>query len=182
MSRGVKCDTLFSMIFPIFITILCIFLISLAYAASQGAPWVPTWNRDLKRIDALLDLQPGEQFVELGCGNARVCRYLKKQRSETVVVGVELSLIQFCVGWMQNRFTHTPVEMRLENAFKQDLSTYDAVYLFLMPETYEKIRQKLEKELKPGARVVTYVWPIPDWEPTKVDTLEGAPKLYLYKK
>ena len=54
--------------------------------------------------------------------------------------------------------------------------------MFLMPETYEKIRPKLEKELKPGARVITYVWPIPGWTPDVVDEVEGSQKIYLFRR
>lgn len=72
--------------------------------------------------------------------------------------------------------------MKLENAFVHDLSGYDAVYVFLMPETYEKIRPKFETELKPGARVVSYVWPIPGWEPTRVDEQIGALKMHYYER
>jgi hypothetical protein len=74
------------------------------------------------------------------------------------------------------------VRFVLGNAFHYDLRDADAVYLFLMPDTYEKIRPKLETELKPGARVLTYVWPIPGWEPTSIDEHPNAPKLYLYKR
>lgn len=136
----------------------------------------------MKRVGELLRLAPGEKFVELGCGNARVCRHIKAQQPQAEVVGVELSLLQYGIGWLQNRLAGSGVKMKLENAFKHDLRGYDAVYVFLMPETYEKIRPKFEAELKPGARVVSYVWPIPGWEPTCVNELEGALKLYYYER
>jgi SAM-dependent methyltransferase len=162
--------------------VIFVFLFSAAYAGIQGAPWVPTWKRDMKRLEGLLRLAPGEKFVELGCGNARVCRHLKSAQPEADVTGLELSLLQFGIGWLQNRLARSGVKLRLENAFKHDLSECDALYLFLMPETYEKIRPKLEKELKYGAHVVSYVWPIPGWEADHVDDLDGAPKLFFYKR
>ncbi|NQV89771.1 hypothetical protein HQ487_00005 [Candidatus Uhrbacteria bacterium] len=170
------------MYWQIFLFILFILVGSAAYAGLQGAPWVPTWNRDVKRISKLLALKSGESFAELGCGNARVCRQLKKEQPGADVMGVELSILQYGIGWLQNRLAGSGVKMKLENAFKHDLTSYDALYLFLMPETYEKIRPKLEAELKPGSRVVSYVWPIPEWEVTQVDELEGAPKLFYYER
>lgn len=170
------------MYWQILLVLSLILLSSAAYAGMQGAPWVPTWKRDVKRISKLLDLQSGESFVELGCGNARVCRHLKKEQPDAHVVGVELSVLQYGVGWLQNRLASSGVQMKLQNAFKHNLSDYDALYLFLMPETYEKIRPKLERELKPGSRVVSYVWPIFGWEAVQIDELEGAPKLFLYQR
>ncbi|MDG1950719.1 MAG: class I SAM-dependent methyltransferase [bacterium] len=159
-----------------------VLLASLAYAATQGAPWVPTWNRDLKRIARLANLKTGESFVELGCGNARVCRGIKKHHPDVEVTGVELSMLQYGVGWLQNQLSRSGVKMKLANAFKQDLTDTDVVYLFLMPETYEKIRPKFEAELKTGARVISYVWPIPDWEPVEINESEDSPKLFLYQR
>jgi SAM-dependent methyltransferase len=170
------------MVWQVLFIVGSILLFSLAYAGWQGAPWVPTWKRDMKRIAGLLRLRPGEKFVELGCGNARVCRHMKQSQPQADVIGIELSLLQYGIGWLQNRLAGSGVNMKLENAFKHDLTDYDALYLFLMPETYQKIRPKLEAELKSGARVVSYVWPIPGWEVTQVDELEGAPKLYYYER
>lgn len=155
---------------------------SAAYAGMQGAPWVPTWKKDLKRIERLAALQPSETFVELGCGNGRVCRAMKKEQPEATVEGIELSLLPYGIGWLQSWFAGARVRHRFGNVFKHDLSPYDVVYLFLMPATYEKIRSKLERELKPGARVVTYVWPMPGWEEDALDMMEGQPNLFLYRR
>lgn len=159
-----------------------IFLFSLAYAAANGAPWVPTWKKDFKRIERLLDLKDGETFIELGCGNGRVCRDLAIKHN-VKIIGIELSLLQFLVAWIQTKLSGLKnITIKFGNAFNQDLMKVDALYMFLMPETYAKIRPKLEKELKPGARVVTYVWPIAGWEADEVDEIEGSQKIYLYKR
>lgn len=157
-------------------------LISMAYASLQGAPWVPTWKRDMTRVAKLLALKPGERFIELGCGNARVCRYLKKISPGSEVVGIELSVLQYLIGSLQNFFQRSGVKMKFGNIFQHDLIGHDAVYMFLMPQTYEKIRPKLESELKLGARVVTYAWPILGWDYSEVDETQGAMKIYLYRR
>jgi len=175
-------------------TIGLVLLISFAYAANAGAPWVPTWKKDFERIVKLANLKPGETFIELGCGNGRVCRAVAARapspfegegggRGVVSVIGVELSIAQVVIAWLQSKFTGlTNIQIKLGNAFHYDLSSVDVVYMFLMPETYEKIRPKLEKELKPGARVITYVWPIPGWTPDVVDEAEGSQKIYLFRR
>ncbi len=165
------------------ILLIAFFLVaSMAYAAWRGAPWVPTWKRDVLRIEKLANLQPGDRFVELGCGSANVLRYLAKH-SNAEIVGVELSLIQWIVASILvfAPFSISPrPRIILADAFHHDLSSYTVVYMFLMPETYKKISPKLLSELKPGTRVITYVWPIPGWETKTVDHIEGAPDLFLY--
>jgi hypothetical protein len=63
-----------------------------------------------------------------------------------------------------------------------DLKEADAVFVFLMPRIMPKLREKMERELKPGARVVCYSWPIPGWQPRAVDDAPGRPKIYLYER
>jgi len=65
--------------------------------------------------------------------------------------------------------------------WKYDLSDADVIYFFLMPSKMNRLRKKFEKELKPGARVISYVWPIEGWTPIKVDECEGWPKIFLYE-
>lgn len=160
-------------------------LFSLAYASASGAPWVPTFKRDIERARKLLDLKDGEKFVELGCGDGRVVIALAgglgPKGKRLKAVGVELSIIQWLAAQIRRIVTRSwNTRFVLGNAFACDLRDADAVYLFLLPETYEKIRPKLEAELKPGACIVTFVWPIQGWNPEKIDEMEGAAKLYLY--
>ena len=163
----------------VFIWILLLLGFSAAYASWRGAPWVPTWKRDLQRIANLANLKQGDRLVELGCGTARVCRYLART-TQAQTVGVELSVMQWLwasvLSMMQTRN-----RIVLGDAFHHDLSSYTVVYMFLMPETYKKIRDKLARELLPGSRVITYVWPIPGWTPVRVDKKEGSPDLFEYE-
>lgn len=163
----------------ILIGIAFVILLSFAYAAMSGAPWVPTWKRDIDRAADLLDLKEGERFYELGCGDGRVCLNFAK-RSGANVTGIELSILQWFVANVRKLVSGSSARFRLANAFSVDLSDADALYVFLMPDTYKKIKPKLERELKKGTRVVTYVWPIPGWNPAYVDRVEGSSDLYLY--
>lgn len=40
---------------------------------------------------------------------------------------------------------------------------------------------KLEKELKPGSRVITYMWPMAGWLATDIIKRKNGPAIYLYK-
>lgn len=161
-----------------FLLFICV--VSFAYAGLRGAPWVPTWKRDIERLRVLLDLKPGERFYELGCGDGRVTMALSRATGAQGI-GIELSLAQWAVAKLRAALSPSVnAHFLFGDVFSKDLSQAEAVYLFLMPETYKKIKPKLERELKPGTRVVSYVWPIPDWTPRVVDRHPNAPVLYLY--
>jgi hypothetical protein len=73
--------------------------------------------------------------------------------------------------------------------FNVDLTSADVVFLYLTTSANEKIKPKLEAELKKGVRVVSHDYEIVGWKPVKVDNFCENPKLgypshtiYLYKK
>jgi len=161
--------------------ILILLVASSAYAANQGAPWVPTKKKDVERFLNFVDMKPGEKLYELGCGDARLAIAAAKKFGVNVV-GVELSIPQVIAAIIRNWLSKTQVKIKWANLFKINLSDADIIYLFLLPEPYAKLKPKLERELKPGTRVVSYVWPIEGWKEEKVDAVEGKLKLYLYRR
>jgi SAM-dependent methyltransferase len=164
----------------ILVAILFILVLSFAYAAVKGAPWVPTRARDFDRLVKLIDVKPGQKVYELGAGDGRVSVLIAKRTGATMV-GIELSIAQYIAACFRRILSRVPnVYFSLGNAFNVNLSDADAVYLFLMPDAYAKLKPKFEKELKPGAKVITYVWPMEGWTPTVVDKVEGTQTLYLY--
>ncbi len=73
--------------------------------------------------------------------------------------------------------------------FTVNLTSADVVFLYLTTSANEKIRPKLETELKKGVRVVSHDYEIIGWKPVKVDNFCENPQLgypshtiYLYRK
>ncbi|DBA99632.1 TPA: hypothetical protein ACH3X3_012196 [Trebouxia sp. C0006] len=78
------------------------------------------------------------------------------------------------------------------NALESDLSTATAVFLYLLPKGMSRLLQKLQAELQPGCKVITYMFRIPDWQayhqksegissnnPSRMD-VSAVSKLHLY--
>ena len=167
--------------FWIFSFFVLIILGSLGYGALSAAPWVPTRKKDIDRLIRLAGTHPGEVVYELGCGDARVLSCFVKTTG-TKGIGIEVSLLQYAFAKMRSWWIGPNLRIYWKNLFSVSLSEADVVYLFLMPEAYAKLRPKFEQELKPGARVITYVWPIPGWESEQVDAQEGRATIFLYKR
>lgn len=45
------------------------------------------------------------------------------------------------------------------------MSSADVVYAFALDTAMTKLQDKLNKELKDGAYVVSFLWTLPDWRP-----------------
>jgi len=164
------------------IILILAFLLSLAIAGKSFAPWVPTHNKDLDRIFQLADLGPGEHFVELGSGDGRVCAYVAK--SGYRATGFEIAWPIYLVSLIRKIRNRNPnLNYKLKNFFKHDLSHTDVIYFFGMPDKIKsKLVSKLEHELTPGTRVISYAFPIEGWAHTRLDKPDPkAVDIYLYK-
>jgi len=155
-----------SLIFLMVFFCICCF----AIAAASFAPWVPTWKKDLPRILKLADLKSGQKFYELGSGTGKVSLYISKHSSAQIIgLEIALPLYLFCKA-KQFIAGKNNLVFRWKNLYKQNLSDADVIYFFGTPKPLAKrLKQKLEKELKHGAKVISYVFPIEGWDPKVID-------------
>lgn len=169
---------------PILLILIIVLIVlgTTAYAGASAAPWIPTRARDVRRILDLADIQPGERVVDLGCGDGRLpitadLVYHANAR------GVDISLPQFLHAWISARLKGARrTTIAYKSLFKEDLRDADVVLVFLMSRVYPRLKPKLERELKKGARVLVEAWPIPGWVPDKVDKTPDRLPLYCYKR
>lgn len=167
--------------------LLSIFIIfcltTIAIASLSLAPWVPTRKRDLKRICALADLKPDKVFYDLGCGDGRLVVYANKHYG-VKAVGIELALPLFVVCKIRQLLNRQKkIKFKFKNLFRENLSNADIIYVFAYKERLTgKLKQKLEKELKPGTQVISYTFPIEGWRPEIISKPnEKDLSIYLYK-
>ena len=65
-----------------------------------------------------------------------------------------------------------------------NLSNVDCIVTYMLPDTLKKFIPKFEKELKPGARIVSYAFNIGDWKPVYVEppsAIKNRSKIWVYE-
>lgn len=165
----------------IIVFIFFLFLLTFAWGAKQGAPWVPSKAEDVERFLSLANLKSGQVMYDLGCGDGRfVCAAAARGAR---AVGFEISLFPYLLAQMRRFFLGTRENCKIsyKNFWSADLRDADVVYFFLMQKIYPRLKEKLETELRPGAKVIAYVWPVDGWEPKIVSRLPRRPSLFLYE-
>jgi tRNA A58 N-methylase Trm61 len=154
------------------------------------APFVPSPIPVIRHMLELAELKPGEVLFDLGAGDGRTIIMAAKTFGARAV-GVELreDLAKKAMSTINENRLSDRVTVVNGDMFNVDLSAADVVFLYLTTSANEKIRPKLETELKPGVRVVSHDYEIIGWKPVKVENFCENPQLgypshtiYLYKK
>jgi len=147
------------------ILLIVVFLVLVGFAVSGplGAPWVPARKKDMQGIIDDMKLRPGQTYIELGCGDGRLVKTAAK--NGVTAIGYEINPVLFAVATIRNlRFRGAHI--RFGNFWKKDLSSADIVMAFLMPKFMERLDAKATSELRPGSRLLCYIFPLPDKKPT----------------
>ena len=149
------------------------------------APSVPTPPNVVDRMLEAAHLKAGETLYDLGSGDGRVL-IAAAQKFGAKAVGIEIS--KESVASSTKRIKDLKLEDKVRviegDLLKVDLSGADVVTLYLLTKSNDLLRPLLEKQLKPGARVVSHDYAIRGWEPTRVETVESHRRehqLYVYE-
>jgi predicted O-methyltransferase YrrM len=150
-----------------------LYLAAAACAQQPGlrAPDVPYEPSAPEVVRLMLDLarvKPGEQVIDLGCGDGRIVIAAVRQLDAR---GVCVDIDPRRIGEARENAVRAGVADRIrfinQDLFDADLREADVVMLFLWPEVNLKLRPKLRRELKPGARVVSHWHDMGDWKPDR---------------
>jgi len=154
------------------------------------APYVPTPPQVIRQMLILAELKPGEVFFDLGAGDGRAVIMAAKDFGARAV-GVELreDLVKRALSTVYEHGLQNRVTIVSGDMFNVDLTSADVVFLYLTTSANEKIKPKLEVELKAGVRVVSHDYEVVGWKSMKVENFCENPKLgypshtiYLYRK
>jgi len=138
----------------------------------------------------LAEIKPGEVVYDLGSGDGRVV-IMAAQEFGAGAVGVELR--GDLAKQAQNRVFELSLQGKVKilqsDLFDVDVSPADVVFLYLTTSANEKVKPKLESELRRGTRVVSHDYEVLGWRPFKVNNFCENPKLgypshtiYVYKR
>jgi predicted RNA methylase len=115
-----------------------------------------------------VELKPGELVYDLGCGDGRIV-IMAAQKFGARGVGIELNPIRVkeARAKIESLGLGGSVSIMRSDIFKVDLSPAEVVTMYLTTSANEKVRPKLERELRPGTRIVTHNYKIPKWKVSK---------------
>lgn len=134
-----------------------------------GAGFQPTPKKDIERAALLAGLLEGTNIYDLGSGTGTVVFHLAKNYKVNCV-GVEVDPLRYGISKLKLRFSGAlkeRVTFVRGNLLKVNLSDADVVYVFLSGGSgiMNSLKEKIQKEMKPGSKIVSYVHTFKDWKP-----------------
>lgn len=153
----------------VFATVLAAGAIPL-YTFVWGAGYQPVPKTSLEKMIEFA--RPGERdtVYDLGSGLGRiVLKVAEKCGSKCVGIEIDPLRCRWTKWEAMRRGLQDRVRIVRRNLLTADVSEADVVFLFLSPFLMQKVEKKLKRELKKGARIVSYSHHFKDWEPSAED-------------
>jgi ribosomal protein L11 methylase PrmA len=145
----------------------------------HGPFYVPAPEERIEKMLRLLEIRPGDKAVDLGSGDGRLVIALVKRGVETH--GYEINpFLVWLSRWKINRAgLRDKAFIRWQNFWPEDLSRFSIVVVYAISFVMRDLEDKLRKELKAGAQVVSHYFAFPGWPETR---REGEVRLYRQNK
>jgi SAM-dependent methyltransferase len=177
--------------------LLCVSaLLGSAAIAQQGvtpislAPYYPTPMAVVEKMLELGELKPGELVYDLGSGDGRVV-IVAAQKFGARAVGFEIDPpnVRYSRDLIAKLELADLATIEQKDLTLADFSKPDLIFVYLLPDSNDKIRPLIESKARKGTRIVAHDFQFREWEAEKtvtvVDTSDFEPrehKLYLYRR
>ena len=147
-----------------------------APSRKPDVPFQPTPREAVERMLALAGVRESDTVYDLGCGDGRfVITAAKRYGARGVGIDIDPLRIAQSRRHARKEGVLGSVTFRCEDLLAADISQATVVVLFLWPEVTRVLQSKLQRDLKPGTRVVSYFWEIGNWTPDQEVAVDGRP-------
>ena len=154
----------------IFVIVVIYFLsLVIGLIRARGVPFVSLSKKQLEAINRYIKLQPTDKFVDLGCGDGRVLRMFEKQGVKDLT-GYEVNFCAYLVAKIKGKSYKSKAKIYFKNFKKVNLSKYNIVFCYLMDYYVNSpsFKEKFDRELKPGTKIISYVFEIKNWHKPEI--------------
>ncbi|NIO11243.1 MAG: methyltransferase domain-containing protein [Deltaproteobacteria bacterium] len=143
--------------------------------AKELAPFVPTPMEVVEKMLELARLTRSDTIYDLGSGDGRiVITAAKKYGTRAIGFEIDPDLVQESQNNAVNEGVGHLVQIREQDLMTADFSKATVVTIYLHPDSNLLVRPLLEKQLKPGARIVSNEFAMGDWQPDVIQEVADS--------
>jgi len=164
-----------------FVLCLAILAALVAPSSAQQAPlrspdviFVPTPQEVVDAMLKLAKVTKNDVVYDLGSGDGRIpITAAKTYGARGVGIDIDPQRIKEATENLKNAAVGDRVKFLNQDLFTTDISEATVVTLYLLPSLNLKLMPKLNKELKPGTRIVSHAFDMGDAKPTETLNVNG---------
>jgi SAM-dependent methyltransferase len=148
-------------------------LLACGLALAGGAPAAPEVRYEpspMVVVETMLGLAAvgaADVVYDLGCGDGRIVIAAARRGARAVCIDLDPRRIAEARANAAREGVGERIRFLQQDLLESDLREATVVMLFLSAEMNRRLRPKLERELTPGARVVSHWHGMGDWRPEK---------------
>lgn len=145
---------------------IVLFLIFMLDSLIRGHD-LPTSRRATQAlVKVVKQYKPAAQnFYDVGCARGALSLAFKKALPNLDIHALDHSPVRIFFAKLKSKILRRKIDFRRQNLFQVDLSQADIVYAYLWHDLMPPLEDKLRRELKPGAMVITNTSHFPTWQP-----------------
>lgn len=128
-------------------------------------PFFPSGEGAWKSVADLLPSGDPIRFVDIGSGFGGVVLHFSGQRPRSEFTGVEIAPLPWLASVLRARMKGSRARFLRKDYRAIDFSAYDVVFAYLSPAAMSELWDKARAEMRPGALLLSYEFPVPGAEP-----------------
>lgn len=144
----------------------------------SSLPRIPYFETTRYRVETIVELAkiaPGEKVADLGTGDGRIAIALAKKGAIVTAYEVEEAYVHRAKLEIEKENLIRAIEVKQKNFWDESLAEFSVITIYPMPDIMGTLEEKLKKELKKGARVLTNYYEFPN-----VASRQNKNGIYLY--
>lgn len=144
-------------------------------ARKLDVPYEPSPQPIVEKMLELAKVGKDDLLYDLGSGDGRiVITAAKKYGARGVGIDLDPQRVEEARANARKAGVEDKVRFIVGDLFEADFSEATVVTLFLFPDVNLRLRPVLWRQLKPGTRVVSYIWNMgEEWPPDRTELMLG---------
>lgn len=119
----------------------------------------------------------GKKVADLGAGDGRIAITFAKKGAHVDAYEIDDKLYNKLKENVKNEKLEGSIFCHKTDFWETDLSEFDIICIYPMPDVMAALEEKLKREIKEGTKVITNYYVIPKWT-----CKESKDNVYLYIK
>ncbi len=131
-------------------------------------PYFETTRHRVETMIELADVKEGEYAADLGSGDGRLSIALAKKGAKVTGFELDQKFAQKSRLLIQKENLEHKIEIQESDFWNEDLSLFDIITVYPMPDIMADLEAKLQTQLKRGSRVLLNYYSFSSWKPHMV--------------